>query len=516
MTPPTVPRPNDAWVLVATILASSMAFLDQSAVNVILAVVQRELHATAAELLWFVNGYLLMLASLILVGGALGDRIGRRKVFAGGIALFTFGSLACALSPSAAVLIAARLVQGVGGAFMIPGSLSLISAHFPADRRGRAIGTWSAVTTITAVAGPVLGGLFAGVGLWRIVFLLNLPLGLASLAIVWKRVPIGAPPSAERRIDLAGTVLVTIALAAISFALIAGPQRGFASARILGALALGAAALAGFVVVEIRSPAPLLPLRLFRNRVFAGANLLTLFLYGALAVFSLFLPLTMIEAQGFTPEEAGLALLPFAALLAGLSRWAGRLSDRVGALLPLVLGPSLVAIGFLALAFSVAPGQAVSYWSGYLPGILIFGVGMGITVVPLTSAVMGALDQALSGTASGVNNAVSRVAGVLAIASFGAVALAVFPAEVNSFVARLGLTAQQLAALDAQLGRLGAARVPEAIPPTLAGSVAEVLHAGLGETFRIILAGCSGLAALSAVCAVIFLRRQDFKGLYNR
>ncbi len=379
------------WVLFSTILASSMAFIDTSALNVALPALQEDLHASGVQLLWIVNAYLLMLAALILVGGSLGDRLGRKKVFMIGISLFVLASLACGFAPTTEFLIGARVVQGIGGAMMIPGSLAIITTYFAPDQRGGAIGMWSAATTIVTVAGPVLGGLLADAGLWRGVFLINLPLGITTLLVLYFKVP-------ESRAEL-------------TYGFISLPDLGFGNPRIYGTLLGGFVALVAYVVVEARSDHPMMPLHLFKSRTFSGTNLLTLFLYGALSVSTFFLCLNLVQAQGYSQSLAGLADIPFALLLTGLSGWAGGLADRHGPRLLLIVGPLLIGLGFLLMAFVGLTDGPSDYWKTFLPGIIVFGLGMGITVAPLTTAVMGSVATQYAGTASGINNACGGIRG---------------------------------------------------------------------------------------------------------
>jgi len=396
---PTVGR----WILFATILASSMAFIDGSALNVALPSLQADLQASGAQLLWIVNAYMLMLAALILVGGSLGDKLGRKKVFMIGIGLFLLASLACGLAPTVALLIGARVVQGVGGALMIPGSLAIISASFGDDRRGRAIGTWSAATTLVTIAGPLLGGFLADNGLWRGVFLINIPLGVAALLVLLFKVPESRDEQAAPGIDYLGAALASLGLAGLTYGFISAPQLGFGDPLVFGTLLGGVIALAAFVLVEARSRHPMMPLQLFRSRTFSGANLLTLFLYGGLSVGIFFLSLNLVQAQGYSQSLAGLAFTPLAVLISVLSRLAGGLADRFGPRLPLIVGPSLAGLGFLLFAFVGLTAGPPSYWTTFFPGILLFGIGMAITVAPLTAAVMGALPSHYAGTASGIN-----------------------------------------------------------------------------------------------------------------
>jgi len=495
-------------VLIGAILASSMAFIDSSALNVALPTIQTDLHASGAELLWIVNGYLLMLAALIVVGGALGDLLGRKRVFMAGIGLFALASLACGLAPTTGVLIAARVVQGIGGALMIPGSLALISATFGDQGRGQAIGTWSAVTTIVTVAGPVLGGFLADAGLWRGVFLINPPIGVAGLLIIRAQVAESRSPDRGGRIDYAGAVLAVIGLGGLTYGFISAPDLGFADARVAGSLVAGAGALVGLFFVELRGAHPMIPLGLFRSRTFAGANLLTLFLYGALGVGTFFLALDLVQAQGYTQAQAGLAFTPFGLLLAGLSRWAGGLIDKIGARLPLVAGPALAGAGFLLFAFTGLTAGPGAYWTTFFPGVLVFGLGMAITVAPLTTAVMGAVPPGTSGTASGINNAVARTASVLTIAIVGAVALVVFAGALQARTAPLALAPAARAALQAAAGQLGAAAVPAGVTAAQAGAVQAAIKLAFVDTFRMVMLVCTGMAWLSAAVAALAIRSR--------
>ncbi len=311
------------WVLTATILASSMAFIDGTALNVAMPAIQDALHASGEQLLWVVNAYLVMLAALIPIGGSLGDVLGRRKVFAVGIGLFMLSSLVCGLAPTIGFLIGARLVQGLGSALMIPGSLAIITAHFGRESRGKAIGTWSAFTTIVAVVGPVLGGVLASAGLWRGVFLVNFPLGVVALIVLLLKVPESRDETSLRRIDYLGAALLAVGLAGPTYGLLSAPNLGFSNPRVFGTLLVGALALAAFIVVEVRSRYPMIPLKLFSSRTFSGVNLLTFGLYGALSAGTFFLSLNLVQAQGYSMAVAGFAFTPFALILTALSRWAG-------------------------------------------------------------------------------------------------------------------------------------------------------------------------------------------------
>src|SRR2546427_2466290 len=451
------------WILVATILGSSMAFIDGSVVNVALPVIQRDLNATTSDVQWIVEAYSLFLAALILVGGSLGDHFGRRRIFAIGIAIFTLSSIWCGLSPNVLQLILARAVQGIGGALLVPGSLAIISASFSDEQRGRAIGTWSGFTAITSVAGPVLGGVLVQYASWRWVFFINVPLAVVVLGVLFWRVPESRDADASRRLDWWGTLLVTVGLGALVYGLIEAGSICFGNTLVLSALAGGIAALLAFLLVEARTPAPMVPLTLFRSRTFSGANLLTLLLYGALGGLTFFLPFNLIQVQGYPPSAAGAAFVPFILIMFLLSRWAGGLVNRYVAKLPLVAGPLITAVGFALFALPDIGSGGDSYWTTFFPAVVVMGVGMVITVAPLTTAVMGAVEERHAGIASGINNAVSRTAGLLAVAVFGIIALAVFTSSLQSHLATLHLSPAVYQVIEGQSTRLAGITIPNTI-----------------------------------------------------
>jgi EmrB/QacA subfamily drug resistance transporter len=484
------------WVLATTILASSMAFIDSTALNVTLPAIQVDLGATGKQLLWVVNAYLLLLSALILLGGSMGDRYGRKRVFLIGIAAFAIGSLASGLSTSSVFLIGARAFQGAGGALMIPGSLSIITASVPATERGRAIGTWSAVTTLTTILGPLLGGFLASAGLWRVVFFINPPLGAIALFGLVRHVPESRDPKAKS-LDLAGAALVTFSLACLTYGAVEASETGLRSITVLAALTAGIAALAVFVAYERRTPHPLLPMRLFQSATFAGTNLLTLMLYAGLNVAMFFFSLILIQAQGYPARLAGLALLPFSILLTALSRWAGGLADREGPRGFLIAGPVITGIGFFALGLPAAGTGPSQYWTAYLPPITAIGVGMGLTVAPLTSAVMGSVRESQAGTASGINNAIARVGGVLAVAIVGGIALMTFQRSLADLSGSIPISSQQRRALLANASKFGETQPPDGVVGDARAAVQQVIDQSLIDTFR----ATSSIAAALAVLA---------------
>lgn len=496
------PRPAGPWVLAATILGSSMAFIDGTAVNVALPALQRDLGATVADVQWVVEGYAMLLASLLLVGGSLGDRYGRRAVFAAGVALFALASAACGLAPGIGWLIAARTLQGASAALLVPGSLAILSAAFPPAARGRAIGTWSAFTGVTAAVGPLLGGWLVDHASWRWVFFINLPVAAAVLGLVGWRVPESRDPEAPRHPDWAGASLATLGLAGVTYGLIELPQAGAVHQQALLALAAGVAALCGFVVVEARSRAPMMPLGLFRSHAFAGANLMTLCLYSALGGALFFLPFDLIQVRGYSATAAGGALLPFVVLMFLLSRWAGGLVDRYGARRPLVLGPTIAAAG---LALFALPGLGASYWTSIFPAVVVLGLGMAVSVAPLTTTVMGAVEVRHAGLASGVNNAVSRVASLLAVAAFGLAVLGAFERGLERRLAALDLPPPARQAIAAQRLKLAAAEVPKDLPPAARAQAQRAIADSFVDGFRLAMLIGAALALLSAAAAAALI-----------
>ncbi len=468
---------TETKILGATILGSAMAFIDGTVVNVAMPAMQRDLGAGIAAAQWIVDAYMLCLGALLLIGGALGDRIGRRRVFVAGIGVFTLASVGCGAAPGPAALIAARAIQGVGAALLVPSSLAVIGAAFEPARRGQAIGTWAGAAVITTALGPVLGGWLVDHVSWRAIFLINVPLAAGALWFA-RAIAESRDPDATGRLDFAGAALAALGLGLLTFGLTEAPAAGLLSWRTLGPVAAGIAVLAGFVAVERRAAHPMVPLEVFRSRDFTGANLLTLLLYFALVGVLFFLPFELIRARGWSATEAGLSLLPFSVIMGGLSRWTGRLSDRFGARNMLTAGPLIAAAGLALLAL---PGLATPYWRGLLPAMVVLGLGMTISVAPLTTVVMGAVPGGHAGVASGVNNAVARIAGLLAVAVLGVLFLAVFHAH-----------------------------IPAAPPGADAfGQPGPATAAGLIAAFRMTALASAGCALAGAGCAFATIGRRD-------
>jgi EmrB/QacA subfamily drug resistance transporter len=488
------------WVLAASILGSALAFIDGTVVNVAVPAIQRSLGASVYQAQWVIESYALLLASLLLVGGSMGDRFGRRRIFLIGVAVFGVASVACALSQTVHQLIAARAVQGVGGALLVPGSLALITMAFPESERGTAIGTWAGFSGVTTAIGPLVGGWLIDHFSWHWAFALNVPFVAIVIAITLAGVPPHKPGPPEGRLDARGALLATLGLGGVVFAFIEAPVRSWQSMAVLAALALGLLSLAGFILAEQRHESPMLPMRMLRNREFAGANLLTLLLYAGLGGGLFFMPLNLIQVQGLSATAAGAALLPFIAIMFVLSRWAGGLVARHGARLPLIIGPSIAAIGFSLL---MLPGTSTGYFSGFLPGIAVLGLGMAISIAPLTTTVMNCVEPESAGTASGINNAMSRVAGLLAIAVFGWVMASVFEPRLQHLLQGGGIAPETASAIWAQRDKLAAIAVRT-------GSDGDAARAAVQEAFvagyRVIMGVSAGLALASAAVAAVSLR----------
>lgn len=500
-TAPCEPR-RQPWVLAATILGSSMAFVDGTVVNIALPALQNELGATVADAQWVVEAYALLLASLLLVGGALGDRFGRRRVFCLGIALFAGASIGCGAAPGINLLIAARAVQGIGGALLVPGSLAIISNAFSKAQRGRAIGLWSGFSAISSGLGLLLGGWLLDITSWRAIFFINVPVAIATLAITFRYVRESRDDNAPPTQDWPGAVLATVALGGLTLGLIESSVRGWTAPLVIGALVAGALALMGFVGVEKRSRAPMVPMAMFRSTTFSGANLMTLLVYAALGGMMFFVPLNLIQVQGYSATAAGAANLPFILLMFFLSRWSGSLIDRYGARLPLIVGPLITTAG---LALFVLPGVGGSYWTTFFPPIVIMGVGMAVTVAPLTTAVMGAAGAHRAGLASGINNAVSRAASVLAIAVLGPVMLGTFSASLDARLDRLDVAPEIRAALEAERVNLGATRVPAKAAPAQRAALAGAVDDAFVDGFRVVAIITAVCTLLGAVCSAVLI-----------
>jgi EmrB/QacA subfamily drug resistance transporter len=490
------------WVLTATILASSMAFIDETALPVALPAIQSGLGATAIDAQWVVAAYTLFLASLILVGGSLGDHLGRRQTFSVGVILFAVASAWCGLSQGPEQLIAARALQGVGGALMVPNSLAIIGASFEEERRGKAIGTWTSLTSVTLILGPVLGGYLAENVSWRGVFFINVPLAVVVLAVTRSRVPESRDPQA-RRLDLLGAALAAVGLGGVVFGLLESSRLGVGNVRVVGALTVGAAALAAFLVVESRRREAMMPLSLFRSRNFTGANTFTLLLYFALVGTLFFLPFNLIWVQGFSATLAGAAIVPTFLLMTFLSRYTGGLTDRYGPRFPLVVGPAIAAVGFALL---VVPGTGSgSYWTSFFPATVMLGVGLSILVPALTTVALNSVDARHTGLASAINNAFSQMAGLLAVAVLGVVMFTGFSAGLEARLDVLDLPPQARQQLEEEEVKLGAAEVPEGLDDASSAAVDQAIQEAFVSGYRAVMVVATAVAATSALSAALLI-----------
>jgi len=487
------------WVLAVTIMASTISYIDESVVSIALPTIEADLKTSAAVVQWLVNAYLLSLTALVLVGGAAGDQLGRRRIFIAGTAVFAAASLWCGLSYDIAQLIVARAVQGAGAALLIPCSLAIIGSTFDESERGRAIGTWAGFSAISAAFGPVLGGWIVDHVSWRWIFLINPLIALPCVWIALRHVPESRDNEAAPGLDWRGALLALAGLGSLVYGLIAAPARGWSDATVIVSLGAGIALLASFVREEARSLHPMMPLVLFSSRMFGGVNLLTLLLYAGLGGAFFFLPFLLIQVHGYSATLAGAAFLPFTIVMAVLSRWSGGLLDRVGALLPLIAGPAITAIGFVLLALS---DSGTSYWTILAP-MIVLGIGMAITVAPLTTSVINAVPERQAGVASGINNAVASLASLLAVAILGAVALGTHNHAIDQRLMSQPVSAEVRRAVNDARGKFAAEL-------TIRGEdrkVAEtIVRQSLSDSIRLVMWLAAALALAGAICSALTIR----------
>jgi EmrB/QacA subfamily drug resistance transporter len=486
-----------------------MAFIDSTVVNVALPAIQATLHATVVDVQWVVESYGLFLGALILVGGSLGDRFGRRMIFVAGVSIFAIASAACGFASNIHQLIVARSVQGVGAALLVPGSLAIISTSFDEKSRGQAIGTWSGFTAITTAVGPVLGGWLVEHASWRWAFFINLPVAAAVIVISLWQIPESRRLTAGR-IDWIGALLATLGLGGLVYGLLESVNLGWTNRLVLGSLILGFSGLVTFFLVQARAAAPTVPLALFRSLTFSGANLLTLLLYAAIGIFFFLFPLNLIQVQGYSPTAAGSAILPLIILMFLLSRWAGRLVDRYGAKGPLIIGPLMAAAGFALFA---VPSIGNAYWKAFFPALVILGLGMTVTVAPLTTVVMNSVKEDRVGTASGINNAVARIAGVLAIAILGIVMVKAFSFWLDRSLAGLSLPSDVLHEVQASEISLAGLQVPAGLDPITNAAIKKSAGEAFVYGFRIVMSICVSLSLASAVVASLMIPRKHDRHL---
>jgi EmrB/QacA subfamily drug resistance transporter len=488
------------WILAATILGSSMAYIDGSVVNVALPAVEADLEASLAAIQWVINAYALALSALLLIGGAAADRFGRRRVFVIGIAIFAAASVWCGLAPGVAQLILARAAQGIGAALLIPCSLAIIGAAFEETQRGAAIGTWAGFSAIAAAVGPVLGGAIVDFSNWRWIFLINPVVALLTIAIVLRHVPESRDPEASPGLDWPGALLAFVGLGSLVFALIESSARGWRDATILIFMVVGASCLAAFVWVERNSRVAMMPLALFRSRTFAGINLMTLLLYGGLGAAFFFLPFDLIQVHGFSATLAGAVFLPFTIIVGVLSRWSGALADRFGARLPLIAGPAIAALGYGLLAL---PRAADPSWATFVIPLAIVGVGMGLCVAPLTTTVINAVPTHRAGVASGINNAVASVARLVAVAVFAAAALTIFDRAIDERMAREPVPAEVKTALAAARGKFVVEPAALGVQGADRRMAESIVRDALARSIRIVMGFVAALTLAAAICAAV-------------
>jgi EmrB/QacA subfamily drug resistance transporter len=492
------------WILAATILGSSMAFIDGTVVNVALPAVQTNFHATVIDVQWVVESYGLFLAALILAGGALGDLFGRRRVFLAGVGIFAAASAGCGAALNIQQLILARSIQGIGAALLVPGSLAIISSSFGEEKRGAAIGTWSGFTAITTAIGPVLGGWLVQHASWRWVFFINLPLAVVVGAISIWRVPESRSHNAGR-LDWLGAFLATVGLGGLVGGLIESASLGWSNWLVIGSLTVGIGYLIAFAAVEARAASPMLPLSLFKSRAFTGANLLTLCFYAAVGIFFFLFPLNLIQVQGYSATAAGASILPLIVLMFVLSSWSGGLVARYGPRGPMMIGPLIAAVGFALFAI---PSTGNSYWETFFPAVIVLGFGLALTVAPLTTVVMNSVDQDRAGAASGVNNAVARLAGVLAIAVFGIVMVNAFGLHLSRALGNVSLPVQALRELHANEIKLAGLPVPPGLDPGITATIKKSIAESFVFGFRIVMLCCTGLSLASVAVAWLMIPRK--------
>lgn len=493
------------WVLAATILGSSMAFIDGSVVSVALPAMQADLAAPVSQAQWIVNAYMLLLGALILIGGAAGDRFGRRRIFVIGILLFTAASIGCGFAPNAAWLIAARALQGVGAALLVPNSLAIISAAFPEAERGRAIGTWAGASALTTALGPVLGGWLTDAWSWRAIFFINVPVAAATIAITLWHTPESHDRSAVPQIDWLGAALAVVGLGGLTYGLTLASDAEWVDPAVIASLLIGSLVLTAFVWHESRTRAPMMPLQMFRNASFSGANAITLLLYFSLSGALFFLPFNLIRIQGYSAAFAGAAFLPLSLIMGLLSRWSGGLIERYGPRRLLIVGPLIAAVG---LALFAVPGIGGSYWTTFFAPMAVLGFGMAVSVAPLTTTVMRGADEDVAGMASGVNNATARVAGMLAVALLGAISVGVFAGAIDERLDRLQVASEVRSALQAEVPKLAEAAVPKNVDPAERQILERVLRESFVQSFRVVSLVAACLAALSAAVAWLTIDRK--------
>lgn len=479
-----------------------MSYIDSTVIYIALPVLQKDLNATVVQAQWIVEAYVLFQAALILVGGSLGDRVGRRRIFAIGIIIFAIASAFCGFATSPNFLIIARIVQALGGAMLGPASLAIITAYFDERQRGKAFGFWSGASAITVALGPLAGAILVQYASWRWLFFINIPVAALTLFVLFAKVPESHDEGAGDRLDWRGASLATLGLGAFVFGFIESSNYGFESPIVWGSILLGLTAFSLFLFSQTRIKEPLLPLYLFRSRTFSGANLITLLLYGALSGLIFFLPFNLIQVQGYDIIQAGLGFLPFPIIVGAFSGWAGTLVSRYGSKLPLIIGPLIVAVGLILFGQA---GLGGSFWLTFFPAVIIMAVGMTVVIAPLTTTVMSSAPKRLSGTASGINTSINSTANVLAVAILGVIALSVFNSSVEQRLEPMDISAQATAEIEMETSKLANAQAPDSLPLSQQTEVNRAFDLAFVDAFRVLMYICAGLVVGAALVSLLMV-----------
>jgi EmrB/QacA subfamily drug resistance transporter len=497
------------WVLLATILSSGMSFLDSTVVNVALPTLQKDFDAKLSSVAWVVDAYVLTLTAFILLGGSFGDLHGRRRALRLGLGVFTAGSMLCGLAPTLLVLDLARGLQGMGGALLVPSSLAILTASFDPSERGRAVGLWASLSGVGAAIGPLAGGLLVDAVSWRGIFFLNLPVAAVVLLVALPKIPESDGGATDRHLDIPGASVAVVWLAGLTFAMIQGSSLGWMAPAVVAGFAIGAVGFAFFLVVERRVPHPMVSLGIFGNRTFSGVNVATLTIYFALAGAALYLVLDLQQVRGFSALAAGASLLPLTGLLLIGSPYAGRLADRVGPRLPMTIGPIVAGIG---LVIAAVTANVSSYFASVLPAVIVFAVGLALTVAPLTTAVLSALGPRQAGLASGVNSAISRFGGLVAVAVLPALSLAAFSHGLEQRLDDAQLAPSVRVQVFAERADQGALTPPDGLADADRAIVRVAVRRSFAEGFRVVMAVCAALLIAGGAISFIVLSNGNARG----
>lgn len=493
---------NDRDVLIATTLASAMVFVDSSAVSTVMPAIQKSLGASLTDAQWVMEVYTLILASFMLMAGALGDRYGRRRVFRLGVILFACTSIACAISQNPLELILARAFQGAAAALLTPASLALLNASFPAERRAAAVGIWSAVTALVVPLGPVVGGALADHLSWHWIFLINIPLSVATLIAMRKIERPQFDPETPSGFDWIGALVITVALGGLVYGMLETPRLGTGDAWVRAGFIAGIVGLVLFVVVESSVPEPMMPLGLFRIRVFTGINITTLLLYGGFHAAMFLVPFKFIAAHGYSATRAGASLLPLPLGVFVLSRYSGAITDRIGPVAPIILGSLLAGVGLVGVGLTPF---GISYWTGYLPFIVFMAIGLGLMVAPLTTIAVNAAGEGKSGIASSFNNTVVDVGALMTVAVAGIVLLPIYRERLLEYSARAGIPAEAAQTIAAQAAKVGNVEIPSTIDPALRPAAEAAVRAALEVSLGKVIAYAATGAFLAALVAALMV-----------